>query len=286
MQSSPQAQFKWIMVNQCHLSKFMILRPLTSKRAAEVAFQLLDILLFGAPAIFQRFTAHVITELKDLWPDLIMVHGKPRHPQSQGSVEHANGDIKDMLIAWMSHNNTQDWSIGLRFVENMKNSACHSGIKRTPYKAMFGCDPKVGLTSSCLPSEVTERLQTEDDLLALISEPTEDEVSAHTSPTSDTTASTNTTHPTPDPTASADPAQSPPVPTTSVDADQITPDQTPPADTSQPTPDPAAPAENCSVYTPNSPIPTAYNQSSHRQPTPMKSLHHSVRHHLQDASER
>ena len=153
MQSSPQAQFKWIMVYQCHLTKFVILRPLTSKRAAEVAFQLLDIfLLFGAPAILRsdngsEFTAHVITELKDLWPDLIMVHGKPRHPQSQGSVERANGDIKDMLIAWMSDNNTQDWSIGLRFVQNMKNSAYHSGIKSTPHKAMFGCDPKVGCCS-------------------------------------------------------------------------------------------------------------------------------------------
>ncbi|XP_064086079.1 KRAB-A domain-containing protein 2-like [Macrobrachium nipponense] len=122
MQSSLQAQFKWIMVYQYHLRKFVILRPLTSKRAAEVAFQLLDIfLLFGAPAILRsdnssEFTAHVITELKDLWPDLIVVHGKPRHPQSQGSVERANGDIKDMLIAWMSDNNTQDWSIPLVFV--------------------------------------------------------------------------------------------------------------------------------------------------------------------------
>ncbi|XP_064120901.1 KRAB-A domain-containing protein 2-like [Macrobrachium nipponense] len=168
---------------------------------------LLDILLFGAPAILQsdngsEFTPHVIRELKDLWPDLIMVHGKPRHLQSQGSVERANGNIKDMFIAWMSDNNTQDWSIGVRFVQNMKNSAYRSGIKLTPYKAMFVCDPKVGLTSSYLPSEVLERLQTEDDLLALISEPTEDEVSAHTSPTADTTASTNTTHPTPDPTTS------------------------------------------------------------------------------------
>ena len=102
MQSSPQGQFKWIMVYQCHLTKFVILRPLSSKRAAEVAFQLLDIfLLFGAPAILQsdngsEFTAHVIQELKELWPELIMVHGKPRHPQSQGSVERANSDIKDM----------------------------------------------------------------------------------------------------------------------------------------------------------------------------------------------
>ncbi|XP_064079514.1 SCAN domain-containing protein 3-like [Macrobrachium nipponense] len=157
MQSSPQAQFKWIMLYQCHLTKFVILRPLSSKRAAEVVFQLLDIfLLFGAPAILQsdngsEFTAHVITELKDLWPDLIIVHGKPRHPQSQGSVERANGDIKDMLIAWMSGNNTQDWSIGLRFVQNMKNSGYHyhSGIQHTPYKAMFGCDP--------IPSPLTRR---------------------------------------------------------------------------------------------------------------------------------
>ena len=52
MQSSPQGQFKWIMVYQYHLAKFVILRPLSSKRAAEVAFQLLDIfLIFGAPAI-------------------------------------------------------------------------------------------------------------------------------------------------------------------------------------------------------------------------------------------
>ena len=42
-------------------------------------------------------------------------------PGNQGSVEHANGDIKDMLVAWMSENRTQDWSVGLHFVQNMKN---------------------------------------------------------------------------------------------------------------------------------------------------------------------
>ena len=192
MQSSPQGQFKWIMVYQCHLTKFVILRPLSSKRAAEVAFQLLDIfLLFGAPAILQsdngsEFTAKVITELKDLWPHLIMVHGKPRHPQSQGSVERANGDIKDILVAWMSDNNTQDWTVGLKFVQQQKNCAHHVGIKQTPYKAMFGEDPKVGLTSSSLPPEILERLQSEDDLLALHQSTPPDStqpLSTHLSPT-------------------------------------------------------------------------------------------------------
>ena len=89
MQSMAKAQYKWIMYYQDHLTKFCVLRPLTSKRASEVAYQLLDIfLLLGAPAILQsdngaEFTANVITEFKQMWPDLVIVHGKPRHPQSQ-----------------------------------------------------------------------------------------------------------------------------------------------------------------------------------------------------------
>jgi len=70
-----------------------------SKRAAEVAFELAHIvILLGVPAILQsdnkpEFTSHV-TELQavHVWPDLRLVHGKPRRPQSQGSADHANGD--------------------------------------------------------------------------------------------------------------------------------------------------------------------------------------------------
>ena len=135
MQAMKQGNYKWIMVYQDHLTKFCVLRPLTSKRAAEVAYQLLDIfLLLGAPEILQsdngsEFTAGVITELKLLWPDLVMVHGKPRHPQSQGSVERANCDIKDMLVAWLSDNNTTDWTVGLKFVQFPKTLASILALK-------------------------------------------------------------------------------------------------------------------------------------------------------------
>ena len=114
MQSMKQGEFRWIMVYQDHLTKFCVLRPLTSKRAAEVAYQLLDIfLLLGAPCVLQsdngsEFTAQIIVELKESWPDLVLVHGKPIHPQSQRSVERANCDIKDMLVAWSGDNNTTD----------------------------------------------------------------------------------------------------------------------------------------------------------------------------------
>lgn len=54
MQSMPKGDHKWIMVYQDHLTKFCVLRPLSSKRANEVAYQLMDIfLLFGAPQILQ-----------------------------------------------------------------------------------------------------------------------------------------------------------------------------------------------------------------------------------------
>ena len=60
--------------------------------------------VFGVPSTLQsdkgtEFTAHGIPEIKDFWPALVVVRGKPRHPQSQGSVERSNGDIKDILLA-------------------------------------------------------------------------------------------------------------------------------------------------------------------------------------------
>ncbi|XP_068247605.1 KRAB-A domain-containing protein 2-like [Palaemon carinicauda] len=174
MQSMSCRTFKWIMVYQDHLTKFCVLRPLTSKRAAEVAFQFDDIfLLLGAPVIFQsdngsEFTAQIISELRSLWPELSIVHGKPRHPQSQGSVERANSDIKDMLVAWMADNNSTDWATGIKFVQFSKNSAYHAEIKRSPYAAMFGVNARVGLTSTSLPQEIISCLQSEQDLITML----------------------------------------------------------------------------------------------------------------------
>ena len=74
MQSSRVSSYNQILVAQCHLTEFFVLRPLTSKRAVKVAQQLLDVfLLLGARAILQsdngrEFTACVIQELKSLWP--------------------------------------------------------------------------------------------------------------------------------------------------------------------------------------------------------------------------
>ncbi|KAE8738907.1 hypothetical protein FOCC_FOCC015608 [Frankliniella occidentalis] len=90
-QSSPDGDFKDIMNYQDHLTKFVVLNPLKSK-TAQVALNLVHILLtFEAPVILQsdngrEFDASWIEKLKILFPALKIVHGTPRHSQSQGPV--------------------------------------------------------------------------------------------------------------------------------------------------------------------------------------------------------
>ncbi|XP_068211732.1 KRAB-A domain-containing protein 2-like [Palaemon carinicauda] len=110
--------------------------------------------------------------MKDLW--LHLVHGKPIERHNQGSVEQANSNIKDMLTAWLSDNNTRDSSLGIRLVQNQKNSSYHSGIKSTPYSTLLGENPKDGLAYTSLLQEVIDCLETEDDLAALGAQPPSD----------------------------------------------------------------------------------------------------------------
>ncbi|KFM71468.1 KRAB-A domain-containing protein 2, partial [Stegodyphus mimosarum] len=54
MQSNPDGEFKFILNSQDHLTKFILLRALKSKRAEEVAYQLLDVFsIMGAPNVLQ-----------------------------------------------------------------------------------------------------------------------------------------------------------------------------------------------------------------------------------------
>ena len=100
--------FKWLCHYQDHTNKLTFLGALKSKCSIEVARLLIHEVfsVVGAPCILQtdngrEFVSKVIEELKLIWPDMMIVHGKPRHPQSQGSVERANGDVKKMVALWI-----------------------------------------------------------------------------------------------------------------------------------------------------------------------------------------
>ncbi|XP_059152523.1 KRAB-A domain-containing protein 2-like [Physella acuta] len=54
MQSNPDGKYKFILSYQDHLTKFILLRALETKRAEEAAYQLLDIFTtIGAPSVLQ-----------------------------------------------------------------------------------------------------------------------------------------------------------------------------------------------------------------------------------------
>ena len=174
MQSQPSGEYKWILVHQDHFTKFVQLRATKTKRAAEIGYLLLDIFcIFGAPAILQsdnvrEFVNAAIQEMAEMWDGLKIVHGRPRHSQSQGSVERANADIENILSTWMESNSSTNWAEGLRFVQVMKNKAHHRGIKCSPYEAMFGQPMRVGLKATNLPDDVVADLISEEDLERVI----------------------------------------------------------------------------------------------------------------------
>ena len=85
MKSQSDGDLKWILVYQDHLTKFVQLRSVKSKRPREMAYQLFDIFsIFGATSILQsnngiEFVNSVITELREMWFGLKLMHGKPTH---------------------------------------------------------------------------------------------------------------------------------------------------------------------------------------------------------------
>jgi hypothetical protein len=98
----------------------------------------------------REFENNTLKSLIEQWPGCKFVHGKPRHSQSQGSVERCNRDIEDILWTTMHDRQTTEWSDLLDEVQYMKNGRYHSGIKRSPFKAMFGkCALKFCVIYNC-----------------------------------------------------------------------------------------------------------------------------------------
>ena len=91
-----------------------MLRPLKRKCAVEVASTLVNVFYtLGAPCILQSDNGKefdnklLLVILNELWPSTKIIHCKPRHPQSQGSVESANKRVDNILTSLLDNFNTQ-----------------------------------------------------------------------------------------------------------------------------------------------------------------------------------
>ena len=104
--------------------------------------------------------------LHRLWSSTRIVHGRPRHPEDQGSVERANADFKNLLHARLKDENKEDnqWVSVLHYVQYSKNISRHRGINATPYSVHFGRTPPDISIDMSLPREAVLPLETEDQL--------------------------------------------------------------------------------------------------------------------------
>ncbi|CAG8682213.1 7422_t:CDS:2, partial [Gigaspora rosea] len=143
---NPYDSFKYIVHARDHFTRFSWARPIKSSTALEVATFLFEIFtIFGPPTILHsdngaQFISDLISDLCNLWIPIKIkiIHGRPRHPQSQGSVERGNEILKNKLSYWLDETKNNNWPLGLNHVIfAMNNSYCH-GINTSPYEAVFG----------------------------------------------------------------------------------------------------------------------------------------------------
>jgi hypothetical protein len=145
----PDKDYKWILHCKDHYSKYSWCYPLTSKEAQGVANNLMTLFYqFGPCKILQsdngkEFTAAVIKNLKNIWPGLIIMNGRPRHPATQGLVERANATLCDILGKIMEDRGTTCWTTCLLPAVYSMNTSLACGVNMTPYEIVFGQKPRV-----------------------------------------------------------------------------------------------------------------------------------------------
>ncbi|CAF3750245.1 unnamed protein product [Rotaria sp. Silwood1] len=118
-------------INECHIA---VGHSGRDKTWAEVL--ILIVLPLNNNTTLHR--ANIILNLKLDWPDLIIINGRPRHPQSQGLVERANAVVQKMLGKWLETNESRDWPSGLGPVMLAINNCRSQSTKKTPYEMVFG----------------------------------------------------------------------------------------------------------------------------------------------------
>jgi len=124
-------------------------------------------LMFGPPTILQcdngmEFSS-LMSHLEELWPSLKIIHGRPRHPQSQG-IERGNAIMEKKIARWMETYRRTDWTNALGLIVYTMNCEVSRTTKLCPYELVFGVAPKKDkiLLDELFEAGVTEEHQTED----------------------------------------------------------------------------------------------------------------------------
>lgn len=135
----------WILTGIDVYSKFAFTFPLKTKTAKEVTDNLMKMFfLFGYPAILQSDNGKEFTNsiLNQFCHDnkILFIHGRPRHPQSQGQVERFNQTLTRYLQKHISDSTDPECKNWLQYLELVTfnyNNAVHTATQKQPFKVMF-----------------------------------------------------------------------------------------------------------------------------------------------------
>jgi len=114
-------EYCYIIHMRDHFTKFSWAKATKQKTAESVAkFVYKIFLMFGPPTILQcdngKEFSGLMSHLGELWPNLRIIHGRPRHPQSQGMVERGNAILERKIARWMETYSRADWTNALGII--------------------------------------------------------------------------------------------------------------------------------------------------------------------------
>lgn len=130
--------YKYFLVYEDRVSRFVVLEGLRENTANEVAERLLDVLaIIGAPQVLQssngrKFAEEVARELRLLWKDFVILHGE----MSESNGERR--DFKTLVESWIEENPTYTWRQALKYVQILQNTTFRCENEKVPYDVMFG----------------------------------------------------------------------------------------------------------------------------------------------------
>ncbi len=142
--NKPDHGYKYVLHIKDHFSKYTALYSCRDKTATGVRDQFAHWLgHFGVPKVVQSDNGG---EFKGVLEELLyeqgieIVHGRPKHPQSQGLVEQGNLVAKRKLEFWQARTKISSWVRALPFIALAMNKQCHSALpnRMSPYEAFFG----------------------------------------------------------------------------------------------------------------------------------------------------
>jgi len=141
---------KYILCARDAFSRFIVLKPLKSKEAKEVANQLMNIFgIFGVPSAIlsdngKEFRNGLTKELARLL-GMKRQFTTPYRPQTNGAVERSNRSIHAMMRAYLrgTLDDQKHWPHLLPMIEYAINTAVNRSIGYCPFQLMFGHSPNI-----------------------------------------------------------------------------------------------------------------------------------------------